>query len=183
MAAILPESVNTGPAERTFGVDRGRRRQLRRAASLAALLMLGIVVAGLLAALAHLYHLPLPTRLEGPRRIALDLAASDGAVFAVRGGSQARMVELSQTPRHLIDAVLAMEDRRFFEHAGFDPAGIVRAAFANLEAGGTVQGASTITQQLAKNLFLSPERSLARKLQGSRRPLARTRASRWAAPR
>jgi penicillin-binding protein 1A len=75
------------------------------------------------------------------------------------------MVELSEVPRHLIDAVLAMEDRRFFEHAGFDLAGVVRAAFANLQAGGMVQGGSTITQQLAKNLFLSPERSLARKLQ------------------
>ena len=86
-------------------------------------------------------------------------------MFAVRGGSQARTVELSQMPRQLIDAVLAMEDRRFFEHAGFDLGGVARAAFANLAAGGAVQGGSTITQQLAKNLFLTPERSLARKLQ------------------
>jgi penicillin-binding protein 1A len=164
-ALILSESLNADSAEATPRADRGRRRNLRRAAGLAALLTLGSAVAGLLLALAHLYELPLPTRLEETRRIVLDLAASDGTVFAVRGGSQARMVELSEVPRHLIDAVLAMEDRRFFEHAGFDLAGVVRAAFANLQAGGMVQGGSTITQQLAKNLFLSPERSLARKLQ------------------
>jgi penicillin-binding protein 1A len=162
---IVPESVNADAAGTARGAEHGRRRKLRRALGAAALLTLGAAVAGLLVALAHLYHLPLPARLEEPRRIALDLAASDGAVFAVRGGSQARIVELSEVPRHLIDAVLAMEDRQFFEHAGFDLGGVLRAAIANLRAGAAVQGGSTITQQLAKNLFLSPERSLARKLQ------------------
>jgi 1A family penicillin-binding protein len=131
----------------------------------AALLALGVAVAALSVAVAYLYALPLPTSFAEPRRIALDLAAADGVVFAVRGGAEARAVDLAQMPRHLIDAVLAMEDRRFFAHAGFDPAGVARAALANLEAGGTVQGGSTITQQLAKNLFLSSERSLTRKLQ------------------
>ena len=97
--------------------------------------------------------------------MALDLAASDGAVFAVRGVSRGRTIELSEVPRHLIDAVVTMEDRRFFHHSGFDLRGVLRAAFANLMAGDAVQGGSTITQQLAKNLFLSPERTLARKIQ------------------
>jgi penicillin-binding protein 1A len=83
----------------------------------------------------------------------------------VRGGAPGRAVELAQVPRHLVDAVLAMEDRRFFAHAGMDLRGVIRAAFANLDAGGTVQGGSTITQQLAKNLFLTSERTWARKLQ------------------
>ncbi|MGH6904885.1 MAG: transglycosylase domain-containing protein, partial [Geminicoccaceae bacterium] len=122
----MPESMNADSAGAAPGADPGRRRKFRRVAGLAALLTLGTVVAGLLLALAHLYQLPLPARLEQTRRIALDLAASDGAVFAVRGGSQARMVELSQMPRHLIDAVLAMEDRRFFEHSGFDLGGVLR---------------------------------------------------------
>jgi penicillin-binding protein 1A len=74
-------------------------------------------------------------------------------------------VTLSVMPEHLIDAVLTMEDRRFYEHDGIDPRGILRALLADLEARDIQQGGSTITQQLAKNLFLTPERTLARKLQ------------------
>ena len=143
----------------------GEPSSARRAAGLAGLLILGVVLAGLLVALGQLYGLPLPERFEEAPRMALDLAAADGEAFAVRGGSRGRTVELSAMPRHLIDAVVAMEDRRFFEHQGFDLAGVARAALANLRAGNTVQGGSTITQQLAKNLFLSPERSWSRKVQ------------------
>ncbi|HSA82068.1 MAG TPA: PBP1A family penicillin-binding protein [Geminicoccaceae bacterium] len=143
----------------------GKAGYARRAAGLAGLLMLGGVIAGLLVVVAELYRLPLPERLEEAGGTALDLAASDGEVFAVRGASRGRTVELSEMPRHLIDAVVAMEDRRFFEHRGFDLGGIARAAWANLAAGDTLQGGSTITQQLAKNLFLSPERSWSRKIQ------------------
>jgi 1A family penicillin-binding protein len=161
----LAENANVEPVPATGPASRDRRREVRRAAALAALLTLGTIIAALLLAVVHLYRLPLPASFEEPRRIALDLAASDGAVFAVRGGAQARAVELSQVPHHLIDAILAMEDRRFFEHSGFDLAGLARAALANLKAGDAVQGGSTITQQLAKNLFLTSERSLARKVQ------------------
>ena len=66
-------------------------------------------------------------------------------------------------PKHLIDAVVAVEDKRFFEHDGMDMRGIGRALFTNLTNGKTVQGASTITQQLAKNVFLSQERTWTRK--------------------
>src|SRR6202163_2626098 len=66
---------------------------------------------------------------------------------------------------YLPKAVIATEDRRFYSHFGVDPIGLVRAAFANLSAGHVVQGGSTITQQLAKNLFLTPERRLTRKIQ------------------
>ena len=65
---------------------------------------------------------------------------------------------------YLPDAVIAAEDRRFYSHFGIDPIGIARAAMANFRAGGVLQGGSTITQQLAKILFLSPDRNFSRKI-------------------
>ena len=71
---------------------------------------------------------------------------------------------LEEIPDHLIKATLATEDRRFFEHFGVDVIGTARALFENARANEVVQGGSTLTQQLAKNLFLSSERSVTRKL-------------------
>jgi penicillin-binding protein 1A len=88
----------------------------------------------------------------------------NGAVLAERGGAEA-YVSLDALPQHLVDAVVATEDRRFFEHWGLDPAGLARAGLANLQAGRVVQGGSTLTQQLAKNLFLSSTRTFGRKLE------------------
>ncbi len=65
---------------------------------------------------------------------------------------------------HLLHAVIAAEDRRYYRHFGVDPLGIVRAIIANLRAGRLVQGGSTLTQQVAKNVFLTAERSYERKL-------------------
>ena len=73
-------------------------------------------------------------------------------------------VPLEELPDYLIKATLATEDRRFFEHFGIDPLGTLRAILANAQANGVVQGGSTLTQQLAKNLFLSSERTLERKI-------------------
>ncbi len=74
------------------------------------------------------------------------------------------LVRRADLPDHLVDALLAVEDRRFFEHAGVDLRGIGRALWVNLRAGKAVQGGSTLTQQLVKNFLLSPERSLSRKI-------------------
>ena len=81
-----------------------------------------------------------------------------------RGVRHNDSIPLDQFPDHLIKAVLATEDRRFYEHFGVDIGGTFRALLTNAKAGGVVQGGSTITQQLAKNLFLSNERTLDRKI-------------------
>jgi len=86
----------------------------------------------------------------------------DGSPIAERGVSRA-YIPLDMLPPHVADAVVATEDRRFFEHPGLDPWGMLRAAIANVRAGRLTQGGSTITQQLAKNIFLSSERTFSRK--------------------
>jgi penicillin-binding protein 1A len=87
-----------------------------------------------------------------------------GNPIGKRGILHSDAVPLEQLPDHLIKATLATEDRRFFEHFGIDVFGTARALMTNVNAGETVQGGSTLTQQLAKNLFLTNERSLQRKI-------------------
>ncbi len=99
------------------------------------------------------------------RRPTIMLLAANGAPVHRFGDLVGETVGLDDMPEHLVQAVLATEDRRFYWHLGIDPIGIARAMVANVRAGGFVQGGSTITQQLAKNLFLSPERTLRRKAQ------------------
>jgi penicillin-binding protein 1A len=91
------------------------------------------------------------------------ILARDGSLLAQRGG-EGSYVPIDFLPPHLIDAVVATEDRRFFEHWGVDLAGVGRALITNLRVGRLVQGGSTISQQLAKNLFLGPERTVTRKI-------------------
>ncbi len=87
-----------------------------------------------------------------------------GSEIGKRGIRQDDSVKLEQLPDHLVKAALATEDRRFYEHFGIDVIGLARALTVNARASGVVQGGSTITQQLAKNLFLSNQRSLDRKI-------------------
>src|SRR5207248_8160971 len=87
-----------------------------------------------------------------------------GNEIGSRGIRHNDSVPLDEFPDHLIKAVLATEDRRFYEHFGIDVPGTLRAMLTNARAGGVVQGGSSITQQLAKNLFLSNERTIERKV-------------------
>ncbi|MGF1545376.1 MAG: transglycosylase domain-containing protein, partial [Parvularculaceae bacterium] len=86
-----------------------------------------------------------------------------GEELAVRGARYGEAVGVGDLPPYLVEAFLATEDRRFYEHHGVDARGVARAALANLRSNGIAEGGSTITQQLAKNLFLSPEQSYIRK--------------------
>lgn len=88
-----------------------------------------------------------------------------GRTLGVRGPYYGQRASLADLPSYVPHAFLAIEDRRFYEHAGVDRAAIVRAFFANMQAGRTVQGGSTITQQLARNLFLTPRQTVRRKVQ------------------
>ena len=87
-------------------------------------------------------------------------------ISGLRGTSRQvrEWIPLSQMPERLIEAILAVEDRRFYSHVGIDPFAVGRAIWRNLTKGGVVQGGSTITQQLAKNLFYSPQRTFIRKV-------------------
>jgi penicillin-binding protein 1A len=88
----------------------------------------------------------------------------EGDIIGVRGPYYARRARLSEVPDYVPQAFLAIEDRRFYEHEGVDRMAVLRAIFANLRAGETVQGGSTISQQLARNLFLTPRQTINRKL-------------------
>ncbi len=113
----------------------------------------------------YILDLPDPERLINQRPPSVTVVGSDGSVLATYGELHGETLHYMDLPESLIQAVLATEDRRFFDHVGVDLRGIARAAWANIEAGGVVQGGSTITQQVAKNLFLTPERSFKRKAQ------------------
>ncbi|WP_416899804.1 MAG: transglycosylase domain-containing protein [Minwuia sp.] len=125
--------------------------------------LLVVVAATVVAGAVLLHDIPEPrTPVNGGTIAILDV---NGEELAVYGAAGSRAVPLERLPDHLIDAVIAIEDRRFFYHVGVDPIGILRAIFTNLTSGRVVQGGSTLTQQLAKNLYLGPERTMKRKAQ------------------
>lgn len=110
--------------------------------------------------LPHLGTLPPPGRQQ-----AVVVKDARGGTLATYGAIYGDWLAYEEIPEIMVLALLAVEDRRFFDHVGVDARGIARAALANLQAGQVRQGASTLTQQLAKNLFLSAERSWKRKAQ------------------
>ena len=127
-------------------------------------LWLGIAGVGVVAWVGA--HLPPIQSLEIPKRPpSIQIVDAQGRALARRGDLAGGALPLKEMPSYVPKAFVAIEDRRFYEHYGVDPFGIGRAAFANILHRGVAQGGSTITQQLAKNLFLTQERTITRKLQ------------------
>ncbi|WP_349358857.1 PBP1A family penicillin-binding protein [Stappia sp.] len=121
----------------------------------------GIGVLGYYAA-----YLPPTSEWQVPQRPPnVRIVAADGTLMANRGDTGGEAVRLEQLPPYLPQAVISIEDRRFRSHFGLDPIGLARAMVTNVSSGRLVQGGSTLTQQLAKNLFLEPDRTLKRKVQ------------------
>ena len=106
---------------------------------------------------------PLSKSLQPIAPPRITLLASDGTPIARNGAIVDRPVDVAKLPPHVVQAFLSIEDRRFYSHFGIDPRGLARAAWSNAFGSGITQGGSTITQQLAKFTFLTPERSLTRK--------------------
>lgn len=128
--------------------------------SLWCILILGCVLAW--------YARELPDIIDNPkfeRKASITVLANDKSVIARYGDVKGNNVSADKIPKNLANAILATEDRRFYYHFGLDPIGLFRAIVVNITQKGVVQGGSTITQQLAKNLFLSQERTLKRKIQ------------------
>jgi len=126
----------------------------------------GVTVALVLAMiLTLLWSLPLSRALEPLDNSALVLVAADGTPIARRGSYKEAPVDLKALPDYVPAAFISIEDRRFYSHMGVDFRAIARAVGANAKAGGVSEGGSTITQQLAKNAFLSSDRNLKRKVQ------------------
>jgi penicillin-binding protein 1A len=99
------------------------------------------------------------------QRIVRIYAADEKTELAAYGHLRGPNVRVEDLPEHIPNAFIAIEDRRFYSHFGIDLIGLARAMVTNIRAGGIVQGGSTLTQQLAKNLFFNPERTLKRKIQ------------------
>jgi penicillin-binding protein 1A len=106
---------------------------------------------------------PLSQSLKPIAPPSVSLMSADGHLIARRGAMIDRPVAIADLPKHVPQAFMAIEDRRFYSHWGIDPRGIARAAWHNLWSDGSSQGGSTITQQLAKGIFLSSDRTFGRK--------------------
>jgi len=129
--------------------------------------VLGVVAmasAALVAALVYPNLPSLETLTDYRPKQPLRVYTEDGALIGEFGEERRKVVRLKDTPPALAQAILAAEDERFYRHGGVDTLGVVRAALSNLVSGGAKEGASTITMQVARNFFLSSEKTLHRKL-------------------
>jgi penicillin-binding protein 1A len=144
----------------------GGRGPLRRACYWGSVAALWMIIAGLGLIAFVISTLPPMQSLEVPKRPpTIEIVGLDGRPLVTRGEMSGIDVPIKELPAYLPRAFIAIEDRRFYNHVGVDPIGLARAALANVLRRGVAQGGSTITQQLAKNLFLTQERTLWRKLQ------------------
>ncbi|MDQ0392475.1 transglycosylase domain-containing protein [Labrys monachus] len=165
------DARTSGSRGGSSGGGRGRRPRRRRSFLFRlvywsfVLAMWGLLgVGGIVAWYAA--HLPPIQNLEVPQRPPnVQIVSADGAVLANRGDMGGAAVSIKDLPSYVPQAFVAIEDRRFYSHFGIDPIGLARAAFVAITTHRATQGGSTLTQQLAKNVFLTQERSLQRKVQ------------------
>lgn len=143
-----------------------RRSRIGRLTYWSLVACLWLVIAGV-AGVAYVgAHLPPIQSLEIPKRPpTIQIVDVEGKALARRGDMAGEVLALKELPPYVPKAFIAIEDRRFYDHYGVDPLGIARAAVTNVMHRGVAQGGSTLSQQLAKNLFLTQERTMKRKLQ------------------
>ncbi|MGE3874112.1 MAG: transglycosylase domain-containing protein [Parvibaculaceae bacterium] len=160
-----------GGGRSTGSVPPGRGPRRRRRSGLRIFsLFLALLFWGVFAGAAGFGYLWMSLDQKGlfqvpAREPGIMVLAADGTVIAERGAFFGDDVRIADLPAYVPQAIIAIEDRRFRSHFGVDPLGLIRAMVENLRAGRVVQGGSTLTQQLAKNLFLKPDRTMGRKAQ------------------
>lgn len=161
----VPVSPTDKASKATFRV---RLPRLRLVIIGFAALFFWVVVAGIVLQI-RMAALVLPSEVTdlyaANRPPSMTIVDRDGDVIGTRGAILGDRIALEDVPPILIDALIATEDRRYYRHPGFDTRGVLRAIVANVRAGEVVEGGSTITQQLAKNLFLKPDKTLWRKIE------------------
>jgi len=142
-----------------------KKRVKKKSRSLEKFFLFGFAVLFLLL-VYFLYDLPDIDNVKPiDTRPSISILSNDGAEIAKYGGNRGKIIGIRDIPQHLIEAVLSVEDRRFYSHFGIDPIGLARAMWTNIKARRWVQGGSTITQQLTKNLFLTTNKTIKRKVQ------------------
>jgi len=157
-AAQAPRPFGAGPPS-AFAPPTPWKRRLQIAGWIvAAMMAVLMIVIAWLAVTA-----PLSRSLQPVAPPSISLMSSDGHLIARRGAVIDKPVAIKDLPAHVPQAFMAIEDRRFYSHWGVDPRGIARAAWHNMWSNGASQGGSTITQQLAKGVFLSADRTFGRK--------------------
>jgi len=132
-------------------------------ALLAGLAVVGAALAGFVVLLAYPNLPSIEVLTAYQPKVPLRVYTADGALIGEFGEERRAVVRIDQVPEIMKQAILAAEDERFYRHQGVDYVGVIRAAYSNLLAGGKRQGASTITMQVARNFFLSSEKTLTRK--------------------
>ncbi len=123
-----------------------------------------VLVLGLATILANDRLPPMGALVDYRPKVPLRVYTADNILIGEFGEERRSVVKFQDAPQTLKNAILAAEDSRFFEHSGIDPIGVLRAAISNVTSGGRGQGASTLTMQLARNFFLSTERTYTRKI-------------------
>ncbi|HEX4407824.1 MAG TPA: PBP1A family penicillin-binding protein [Xanthobacteraceae bacterium] len=180
---LSPGDRTGGPPKKRDGARRGRaetsrpsrkrsksktktRSQLGRLVYWGFVLGLWALIAGIGTLVWVGLHLPPIESLEIPKRPpSVLILGATGTTLATRGDMGGAAVPIGELPDYVPKAFIAIEDRRFYSHHGVDPIGIARALMHDVLRRGSAQGGSTLTQQLAKNLFLTQERTVSRKLQ------------------